>query len=184
MDDQNVSARSESGITGTVAPMVGRRRLLGMAAATGVAAAVVAVGQTNNAAAQGTLTVDVKPTFIDTVRTEAAEGDAIPTGPFYSDGPLYADGTLDEKGEAPDGAEPIGWWRCWGWTWNGDGTFPTGSAQQSFEFEGLGEIQTQGKDMATKAVIGGSGAFRGISGEYLYEDINTENATFRVAFVS
>lgn len=163
---------------------VSRRQMLGLTAATGVALVGAAVGQPGTANAHSRLTVEVVPSSLDTVRTETAEGDAIPTGPFYSDGPLYADGTLDDNGEAPEGADPIGWWRCWGWFWNPDGSFPSGSAQQSFEFDGLGEIQTQGKDMATKAVVGGSGAFRGIGGEYLYEDINTENSTFRATFVS
>lgn len=175
------SVKGEAHLSGS---NVSRRRMLGLTAATGVALAGVVAGQPGEASAHSRLTVEVLPTSFDTVRTEVAEGDAIPTGPFYADGPLYAEGTLDDNGEAPEDAEPVGWWRCWGWTWNPDGTFPSGSAQQSFEFEGLGEIQTQGKDMATKAVIGGSGAFRGFDGEYLYEDINTENATFRVTFVS
>jgi hypothetical protein len=161
-----------------------RRRMLGLTVASGIAVAGVVAGRPRAAKAQGWLTLEVKPTFLDIVRTEPAEGDARPTGPFYAEGSLYADGTLDDNGDVPEGAESIGWWRCWGWFWKGGGPFPRGSAQQSFEFGELGEIQTQGKDMATKAVVGGSGAFRGVSGEYFYEDIKTYNSTFRVTFVS
>ena len=163
--------------------VLNRRRMLGLAAVTGISAAVVASGHPRTVQAQGWLTVEVKPGFLDTVRTEPAADAARPTGPFYADGDLYADGTLDESGDVPEGAVPIGRWRCWGWIWNDDGSFPIGSAQQSFEFGELGEIQTQGKAMASMAVIGGLGAFRGVTGDFQYEDINTENSTYRVTFV-
>jgi hypothetical protein len=162
---------------------INRRRMLGLAIGTGVAlAAGAGIRQSGTAKAHSWLTVEVVPIVFDLTR-EPAEGDAIPTGPFYSEGPLYPDGTLDEMGVAPEGAEPIGKFRCWGWIWDGSGeSIIAGSAQQSYELDGLGEIQAQGRDMATKAVTGGTAAFRNASGELIHEDINVENATFRVTF--
>ncbi len=161
---------------------ISRRRMLGLTAATGIALAGAGIGQSGTAKAHSWLTVEVVPVVFEVTR-EPAEGDAIPTGPFYSEGPLYSDGTLDEMGVAPEGAQPIGTFRCWGWVWDGSGeSIVAGSAQQSYELDGLGEIQAQGRDMATKAVIGGTAAFRNASGELIHEDINVENFTFRATF--
>lgn len=162
---------------------ISRRRMLGLAIGTGIVVAGAAVGQSGKAKAHSQLTVEVAPNLLDTMR-EPAEGDVVPTGPFYSEGPIYPEGTLDEEGVAPEEAQAIGTFRCWGWFWDGSGTFPSGSANQSYEFDGLGEIQAQGQDMFTKAVTGGSGAFRDISGELIHEDINVENATFRATFTN
>ena len=158
--------------------------MLGLTAATGIALADAAVGQSGTAKAHGWLTLEVVPVIFELTR-EPAEGDVIPTGPFYSEGPLYPAGALDEKGVAPEGAQPIGTFRCWGWIWDGSGESSVhGSAQQSYELDGLGEIQAQGRDMATKAVIGGTDAFRNARGELIHEDITLENATFRVTFTN
>ena len=106
--DKGAAPRSSSSVN--------RRRMLGLTVATGVAVAGLAAGKPHTAKAQGWLTLEVKPSFLDIVRTEPAEGDARPTGPFYAEGSLYADGTLDDSGTVPEGAEPVGWWRCWGWS--------------------------------------------------------------------
>lgn len=163
---------------------ISRRRMLGLTAATGIALAGAAVAKSGTAKAHGWLTLDVVPLIFELTR-EPAEGDAIPTGPFYSEGPLYPAGTLDEKGMAPEGVQSIGTFRCWGWIWDGSGESSiAGSASQSYELDDLGEIQAQGRDMATKAVVGGTGAFRNAAGELIHEDINVENATFRVTFTN
>ena len=161
---------------------ISRRRMLGLTAATGLALASAGIRQNGTAKAHSWLTVEVVPLVVE-LTGEPAKGDVIPTGPFYSEGPLYADGTLDEKGVAPEGAQPIGTFRCWGWVWDGSGkSIVAGSAQQSYEIDGFGEIQAQGRDMATKAVTGGTAAFRNASGELIHEDINVENFTFRATF--
>ena len=161
---------------------ISRRRMLGLTAATGIALAGVGLEQSSTAKAHSWLTVEVVPVIVEFTR-EPAEGDVVPTGPFYSEGPIYAEGTLDEKGTAPDGTQSIGTFRCWGWVWDGSGeSIIAGSAQQSYELDGLGEIQAQGRDMASKAVIGGTDAFRNASGELVHEDINVETFTFRATF--
>ena len=110
---------------------ISRRRMLGLTAATGIALASAGIKQSGTAKAHSWLTVEVVPVVFE-VTGEPAEGDVVPTGPFYAEGPLYSDGTLDEMGVAPEGAEPIGTFRCWGWVWDGSGeSTVAGSAQQS-----------------------------------------------------
>ncbi|MBI3959973.1 MAG: hypothetical protein HY328_14265 [Chloroflexi bacterium] len=112
---------------------------------------------------------------------EVADGDVFPTGPFYLEGNIYPNGTLDADGVAPDDAEPIGIFRCWGWQYDGSAE---GDAvvQQIYELDGLGEIHLQGRDSQPKAVIGGTGIFRDVSGVALRRDINPDNVTFHAVF--
>ena len=82
---------------------------------------------------------------------------------------------------APEGAEPIGTFRCWGWRYDGSAEGDS-VVQQIYELDGLGEIHLQGRDFQSKAIIGGMGIFRHASGEALRRTINPANATFHIAF--
>ena len=67
---------------------INRRRMLGLAVGTGIALAGTAIGPSRTAKAHSWLTVEVIPIILETIG-EPAEGDVIPTGPFYAEGPLY-----------------------------------------------------------------------------------------------
>jgi hypothetical protein len=53
---------------------------------------------------------------------------------------------------------------------------------QSFELDGIGEIQIQGRDVNNKAVTGGTGVFRKASGELIFDMINMDLVAFRATF--
>ncbi len=129
----------------------------------------------------GGLKLDVAPDLstFDAVR-EAEPGDATPTGPFYVAGSIYPPGTLDPDGAVPEGAAPIGTFRCWGWLF--DGSAGLAVVSQAFELDGAGEIQVQGVEDDRRAVTGGTGRFRNVRGEGRFEVLNPENLAFRAVF--
>lgn len=164
---------------------VSRRRLLGLGASGGsaaLAAVVIGKGLKPGAAEAhgGHLTVEVVPDLssFDTIRG-VAPGDAVPTGSFYVEGSIYPNGTLDASGD-PGGASPIGTFRCWGWIF--DGSTGLGAVSQAYELDGRGDIQVQGLEDDTRAVVGGTGDFRNVRGEGSFQTINPANLTFRAFF--
>lgn len=177
--------RGELDVAGAAssAQNLNRRRMLGLAAGTGIALAGAIAGKSGTAKAHGWLTVEVRADFdtFDALR-EPAEGDVFPTGPFYVQGPLYPNGTLDEGGVAPEGAESIGTYRCWGWQYDGSAETGNASVNQSFELDNIGEIHVQGRDFNNKAVTGGTEGFRDASGELIFDMINIDLISFRATF--
>lgn len=128
------------------------------------------------------LTIEVAPDLstFDTVR-DVAEGDVVPTGPFYIQGPIFPEGTLDAEGD-PGGATPIGTFRCWGWQFDGSEFPPVGVVSQTYEIDDRGEIQVQGLEDGSRAVTGGTGEFGNVRGEGNFEFINPDNLSFRATF--
>ncbi len=76
--------------------------------------------------------------------------------PFFVSGDICKDKTL----LAP--CHPIGVFYCWGWD-NGQGL---AVVSQEFDLFGYGKIQVQGvEDEGPRAVVGGTGWFRNVSGQ-------------------
>jgi hypothetical protein len=60
----------------------------------------------------------------------------------------------------------------------------TGSAvvSQTYELDGRGEIQVQGREDENRAVTGGTGAFNNVRGEADFEFIDPNSPSFRGTF--
>ena len=119
----------------------------------GVAEAQVVSSSTLN------LEVAVDGSSFTIIETEPGSG----IGPFYIEGAIYPEGTLDEDCD-PGKVEAIGIFRCWGW-------LPQAVVSQEYEIFGRGRIQTQGLEIERRAVVGGTGDFKGVRGEGFFEAI-------------
>lgn len=89
------------------------------------------------------LSVEVAIITMDTLR-EPADGNPFPTGLFYAQGALYEEGMLDEEGVAPDGAAPIGTFRCWRWLFDRQ-TFGA-AVSQAYEMDERGILYTHRRE--------------------------------------
>jgi hypothetical protein len=165
---------------------IGRRRLLSWAVGGGAALAGIILGEGVTAdvaetSGEGALTFEVAPDLstFDAMREPAGE-DPFPTGPFHLQGRIFPQGTLNPDGTIPEGATSIGIFRCWGWIF--DGSTGTAVVSQAFDIDGRGEIQVQGVEDLSRAVIGGTGEFSNVRGEGNFEFINPDNFSFRVTF--
>ena len=84
-----------------------------------------------------------------------------PAGAFFVQGDIFTPGGED-AGEAP-----IGVFRCWGWTIDADDGGGN-IVSQEYHLFGLGRIELQGLETPaglTRAVVGGTEAFKGVDGE-------------------
>ncbi len=82
--------------------------------------------------------------------------DPAAAGQFYIEGDIFHPDDEDEE-------DQLGTFRCWGWA-----TGTKNVVSQEFEIDGWGKIEVQGSEIprpSTLAVVGGTGRFKGVSGE-------------------
>lgn len=82
--------------------------------------------------------------------------DPAAAGAFYIEGDIFHPDDEDEESQ-------LGTFRCWGWM-----TGTTNVVSQEFEIDGLGKLEVQGTETprpAKLAIVGGTGHFKGVSGE-------------------
>jgi hypothetical protein len=116
----------------------------------------------------------------------AQSGAPFGDGAFYVTGDIYPGGTLDANGNVPPGAVPIGQWFCWGFL---NGPFFTATDVYRFDNGQIVAAQAGPLDFfgpLTKSIVGGSGAFKGASGEAewirIAPSLDPPNFNFRVTF--
>jgi len=92
-------------------------------------------------------------------------------GPFYASGMLYRVGA---------GTAPIGAYHSWGWRFDPARAQAGTVATSSFEIAGQGEIVVSGVDDGRMTITGGTGDFRGVTGQAVMLAVgpNTVRVTF------
>ena len=86
--------------------------------------------------------------------------------PSTREGAFYVQGDIFTPGGEAAGEDPIGIFHCWGYSLD-EGVGGFGIVSQEFELFDRGRIQLQGREAPglTRAVVGGTGDFKGASGE-------------------
>lgn len=83
--------------------------------------------------------------------------------------PFYVSGNICEEMTLLGQCTPMGVFHCWGWD-NGSGL---AVVSQEFDLFGYGKIQVQGvEDEGPRAVVGGTGKYRNVSGEGIGFDLS------------
>jgi len=82
-------------------------------------------------------------------------------------GGVVLEGGASTGGAAAAGAQRVGTFRSWGWTYDPAAAGPTGSvANAVIELAGRGQVVMAGSIVANRvAIIGGTGEFRGANGQ-------------------
>jgi hypothetical protein len=100
-------------------------------------------------------------------------------GPFSVTGGVFRRPT-SAVNVASNGAERVGTYRAWGWAWDPSRPLGGSGAVQSFELTGRGEIVLTGMHDAMASITGGTGDFRGASGQA--EIVPLGASAFQVTF--
>ncbi len=166
---------------------VGRRRMLrglalgGVAVGAGVVGAGAAVATTGSGWKRETFTYDVACLghFWRWSNTAMPENDADFRTPFFVEGWIYPEGTIPGDGFVPTVDNSIGHWFCRGWTMiDGSRGEPHVTSTQQYVMGAITEDRlfpediivssglegTNGAQVATRPVIGGSGKYLGATG--------------------